>query len=160
MWKREDDFSISKRVFLAVSYTILSIHGLAVGELLNPGAQLTPVPCWRQKCTPTDLPKSLSTKTLQSNDRLKYKSNRLHSHLVNKVTCKEYKVGEKGGKGFCCPSKKEEECMLLFGGGQQAGQTWLYSAQVLKILYVYLTDTYTHVRSQNRCMVIFLTLYS
>ena len=47
----------------------------------------------------------------------------LHSLLVNKVTCREYKVREKGGKGFGCPSKKEEECMLLFGGGQQAGQT-------------------------------------
>ena len=46
----------------------------------------------------------------------------LHSLLVNKVTCRENKVGEKGGKGFGCPSKKEEECMLLFWGGQQAGQ--------------------------------------
>ena len=45
----------------------------------------------------------------------------LHSLLVNKVTCREYKVGEKGGKGFGCVRKKEEECMLLFGGGQQAG---------------------------------------
>ena len=54
---------------------------------------------------------------------------------------REHKVREKGGKGFGCPSKKEEECMLLFGGGQQAGQTWPYSAQVLKIWYVYLTDT-------------------
>ena len=45
-------------------------------------------------------------------------------HLVNKVTCREYnKVGEKGGKGFGCSSKKEEECVLVFGGGQQAGQT-------------------------------------
>ena len=34
---------------------------------------------------------------------------------------REYKIGEKGGKGFVCPSKKKEECMLLFGGGQQAG---------------------------------------
>ena len=34
----------------------------------------------------------------------------VHSHLENKVKCKEYKVdGEKGGKGFNCPSKKEEE---------------------------------------------------
>ena len=40
--------------------------------------------------------------------------------MVNKVTCRENKVGEKGGKGFGCPSKKEEECMLLFGGGQPA----------------------------------------
>ena len=47
----------------------------------------------------------------------------VHSLLVNKVTCRENKVGEKGGKGFGCPSKKEEECMLLFGGGQQAWQT-------------------------------------
>ena len=47
----------------------------------------------------------------------------VHSLMVNKVTCREYKVGEKGGKGFGCSSKKEEECMLLFGGGQQAGQT-------------------------------------
>ena len=47
----------------------------------------------------------------------------IHSLLVNKVTCRENKVGEKGGKGFGCPSKKEEECMLLFEGGQQAGQT-------------------------------------
>ena len=44
----------------------------------------------------------------------------IHSLLVNKVTCSENKVRE---KGFGCPSKKEEECMLLFGGGQQAGQT-------------------------------------
>ena len=47
----------------------------------------------------------------------------VHSLLVNKVTCREYKVREKGGKGFGCPSKKEEEGMLLFRGGQQAGQT-------------------------------------
>ena len=65
----------------------------------------------------------------------------LQSLLVNKVTCRENKVGEKEGKGFGCPSKKEEECMLLFGGGQQAGQTWPYSAQVLKIWYVDLNDT-------------------
>ena len=54
--------------------TILSIHGLAVDAMLNPGAQLTPVPCLRQKCRPIDLPKSLSTKTLQGNRRLKYQS--------------------------------------------------------------------------------------
>ena len=47
----------------------------------------------------------------------------LHLLLVNKVTCREYKVGEKGGKGFGCLSKKEEECMQLFWGGQQARQT-------------------------------------
>ena len=69
--------------------------------------------------------------------RLKIVVTYLHSLLVNKVTCRENKVREKGGKGFGCPSKKEEECMLLFGGGQQAGQTWPYSAQVLKIWYVY-----------------------
>ena len=50
-------------------------------------------------------------------------SKKVHSLLVNKVTCRENKVGEKGGRGFGCLSKKEEECMLLFGGGQQAGQT-------------------------------------
>ena len=44
----------------------------------------------------------------------------IHSLLVNKVTCRQYKVG---GKGFACPSKKEEECMQLFGGGQQGGRT-------------------------------------
>ena len=54
----------------------------------------------------------------------------LHSLLVNKVTCWENKVG---GKGFGCPSKKEEGCMLLYGGGQQARQNLPYSAQVLKI---------------------------
>ena len=47
----------------------------------------------------------------------------IHSLLVNKVTCRENKVGGKGGKGFGCPRKKDEECMQLFGGGQQAGQT-------------------------------------
>ena len=44
----------------------------------------------------------------------------LHSLLVNKATCRENKVGDKGGKGFGCPSKKEEKCMLLFGGGHWA----------------------------------------
>ena len=42
--------------------------------------------------------------------------------LVNKVTCMEYKVGEKVGKGFGCPSKKEEECVLLFGVGSKQGR--------------------------------------
>ena len=52
-----------------------------------------------------------------------FKCRQIHSLLVNKVTCGENKVGEKGATSFGCPSKKEEECMLLFGGGQQAGQT-------------------------------------
>ena len=47
---------------------------------------------------------------------------RIHLLLVNKVTCRENKVREKGGKGLGCPSKIEEECMLLFEGGQQAAR--------------------------------------
>ena len=36
---------------------------------------------------------------------------------------REYKVGEKGGKGFGCPSKKEDEYMLLFLGlGSKQGR--------------------------------------
>ena len=56
----------------------------------------------------------------------------IHSLLENKVTFREYKVGENGGKGFGCPSKKEEECMLL-----------PYSAQVLNETALS-KDTQTH----------------
>ena len=53
----------------------------------------------------------------------KLEVHKLHTLLVNKFTCREYQFREKGGRGFGCLRKKEEECMLLFGGGQQAGQT-------------------------------------
>ena len=36
-----------------------------------------------------------------------YTQDKIHSLLVNKVTCRENKVGEKGGKGFGCLSKKK-----------------------------------------------------
>ena len=36
--------------------------------------------------------------------------------LANKVTCREYKVGEKGGKGFGCPRKKRRRMHATFWG--------------------------------------------
>ena len=46
---------------------------------------------------------------------------KIHSLLLKKVTCSEYKVGEMGGKGFCCPSKKKNACYFL-GVGIKRGR--------------------------------------
>ena len=45
-----------------------------------------------------------------------------HSHLENKVTCRKYKVGEKGGKGFGCSSKKKKNACYFLGVGSKQGR--------------------------------------
>ena len=48
--------------------------------------------------------------------------NMVHSLLVNEVTCRENKVGEKGGKGFGCPKKKKKNACYFLGVVSKQGR--------------------------------------
>ena len=57
-----------------------------------------------------------------SKNHAKFASEVLTYYIEKVKLCKTTVLLRKRKKGLCCLGKTEE-CMLLFGGGQQAGQT-------------------------------------